>query len=122
MSKAALPTTTTKASLPSWTLARNEAICPNPKRSLRPPLHSTFTEGRWGREQRNVYLKQFDDAFHTLAESPALGAACDGIMPGYRKFLQGSHVIYFKSGTKSVIEIIRILHQSMDIEAQFHGA
>ena len=81
-----------------------------------------FTEGRWGREQRNLYLKQFDDAFHMLADSPAVGTACDDIMPGYRKFLQGSHVIFFRSGTKSVIEIIRVLHQSMDVETQLHGA
>lgn len=80
-----------------------------------------FTEGRWGREQRNVYLKQFDDAFHMLADAPALGVPCDEIMPGYRKFSQGSHVIFFKSATKGVIEIVRVLHQSMDVETQFHG-
>jgi len=80
-----------------------------------------FTEARWGREQRNLYLKQLDDAFHMLADSPAVGTACDEIMPGYRKFPQGSHVIFFKSGAKSAIEIIRILHQGMDVETQFHG-
>lgn len=25
-----------------------------------------FTEKRWGREQRNLYIKQFDDVFHLL--------------------------------------------------------
>jgi toxin ParE1/3/4 len=81
-----------------------------------------FTEGRWGVEQRNVYIKQFDDAFHLLAASPSLGKNCDDIMPGYRKFPQGSHVIFYKDATDSVIEVIRILHQSMDVETKIHGA
>ncbi|WP_208107586.1 MULTISPECIES: type II toxin-antitoxin system RelE/ParE family toxin [Idiomarina] len=30
-----------------------------------------FTFHRWGREQRNVYLKQFDESFWLLAENRA---------------------------------------------------
>ncbi|GHZ00170.1 Plasmid stabilization element ParE, putative [Vibrio cholerae] len=36
-----------------------------------------FTSRRWGREQRNIYLKQFDDSFWLLAENPDIGKACD---------------------------------------------
>ena len=43
-------------------------------------------------------------------------------MPGYRKFPEGSHVIFYKPGTTAVIEVIRILHRSMDAQAQFPGA
>ncbi len=81
-----------------------------------------FTEERWGVEQRNVYIKQFDDAFHMLAASPSLGKSCDDIMPGYRKFPQGSHIVFYKDGSSSVINIVRILHKSMDVEIQIHGA
>ncbi len=77
-----------------------------------------YTEERWGIEQRNLYIKQFDNSFHMLAASPLLGKRCDDIMPGYRKFPQGSHLVFYKDGNKSVIEIIRILHKSMDVEAQ----
>jgi len=81
-----------------------------------------FTEEQWGVKQRNLYIKQFDDTFHLLAASPALGKSCDDIMPGYRKFPQGSHVIFYKDGSDSVINIVRILHKSMDVEIQIHGA
>ena len=47
-----------------------------------------FTEERWGKEQRNLYIKQFDDAFHMLANAPLAGKACDYIKNGYRKFPQ----------------------------------
>jgi toxin ParE1/3/4 len=81
-----------------------------------------YTEGKWGVAQRNRYLKQFDDAFHALGKNPAIGKECDDVMPGYRKFPEGSHVIFYKPGTTAVIEVIRILHRSMDAQAQFPGA
>jgi toxin ParE1/3/4 len=80
-----------------------------------------FTEEQWGVEQRNLYLKQFDDTFHLLAASPMVGKKCDEIMPGYRKFPQGSHVVFYKEGSNCVIEVIRILHKSMDVEMRVHG-
>ncbi len=78
-----------------------------------------FTEKRWGRNQRFLYIKQFDDAFHLLAESSSFGKPCDDIKEGYRKFPQGSHIIFYREASKDKILIIRILHKSMDIESKF---
>ena len=77
-----------------------------------------FTEKTWGREQRNLYIKQLDEAFHMLADTPLVGKACDDIKTGYKKFPQGSHIIFYKAGSKTNIEIIRILHKHMDIDSQ----
>ena len=55
-----------------------------------------FTEKRWGRNQRFLYVKQFDDAFHLLAESTSFGKPCDDIKVGYRKFPQGNHIIFYR--------------------------
>jgi len=38
-----------------------------------------FTEKLWGRDQRFLYAKQFDDVFHLLAETPAVGIQCEYI-------------------------------------------
>ena len=78
-----------------------------------------YTENKWGREQRNLYLKQFDDLFRTLADSSSMGKECDFIKKGYKKFPQGSHIIFYKNGSVSSIEIIRILHKNMDIDSKF---
>ena len=79
-----------------------------------------FTMKRWGREKRNLYLKQFDEAFFLLAERrPSIGKLCDEIREGYRKFPQGSHIIFFKQIDKNQINIIRILHKSMDVDIHF---
>ncbi|MGY5452557.1 type II toxin-antitoxin system RelE/ParE family toxin [Agarivorans sp. MS3-6] len=78
-----------------------------------------FTARRWGKEQRNIYLKQFDDSFWLLAENPDIGKGCDEIRNGYRKFPQGSHVIFYKQTGSQQILIMRILHKSMDISPIF---
>jgi len=81
-----------------------------------------FTQERWGVKQRNLYIKQLDDAFQMLAKSPELGKSCNEIMPGYKKFPQGSHIVFYRDGSTSKIEVIRILHKSMDVDTQIHGA
>ena len=78
-----------------------------------------FTKKEWGREQRNLYIKQFDDAFHMLADTPLVGKTCDHIKTGYKKFPIGSHTIFYKNETISSIEIVRILHKRMDVELNF---
>ncbi|WP_158174780.1 type II toxin-antitoxin system RelE/ParE family toxin [Grimontia hollisae] len=78
-----------------------------------------FTQRRWGKEQRNVYLKQFDDSFWLLAENPDIGKSCDEIREGYRKFSQGSHVIFYLQTGRQQIRVIRILHKSMDVNPIF---
>ncbi|WP_151705713.1 type II toxin-antitoxin system RelE/ParE family toxin [Nitrincola alkalilacustris] len=77
-----------------------------------------YTEQRWGRDQRNHYILQFDQCFHRLGENPNLGQNCDEISQGYQQCPLGSHIIFYrlddKSGdAKSGVEIIRILHKRM---------
>ncbi|MFL0809428.1 MAG: type II toxin-antitoxin system RelE/ParE family toxin [Agarilytica sp.] len=77
-----------------------------------------FTDHRWRRVQRNIYIKQFDEAFHMLADSPSIGKNCDFIKPGYYKFPQGSHIIFYKIAPNKTLEIIRILHKNMDVTSR----
>ena len=78
-----------------------------------------FTEKRWGRNQRFLYVKQFDDIFHLLAKTPEAGKQCDYIKKGYRKFPQGSHVVFYREGAECGVLIVRILHKNMDVESKF---
>ncbi|WP_241505919.1 type II toxin-antitoxin system RelE/ParE family toxin [Parahaliea mediterranea] len=57
-----------------------------------------------------------------LADSPEDGAACDSIKMGYRKFPNGSHVIFYRNLSDTEIEIVRILHKRMDLARQLEGA
>lgn len=77
-----------------------------------------FTQSRWGREQRNLYLQMLDVYFHQLAANPQRGKDCSDIRTGYRKLNVGSHVIFYRQILPDSIEIVRILHGHMDIEAR----
>ena len=74
-----------------------------------------YTQATWGREQRNRYLARLDAAFHLLAQEPRRGRACDEIRPGYRTYHVGRHLVFYRASPDGV-EIIRILHDRMDIE------
>ena len=78
-----------------------------------------YTELRWGRDQRKFYLKHLDDTFHALAANPDLGRSCNDIKQGYFKYPKDSHVIFYRPGTESTIEVIRILHKHLDVAQHF---
>ena len=76
-----------------------------------------YTLKSWGREQRNIYLAKLDNSFQILSEQPQLGNARDDIRGGYRVYHVGRHLIFYRpKPTES--EIIRILHNRMNVESQ----
>src|SRR3990167_7419228 len=75
-----------------------------------------YTDERWGKEQRNSYLRQLDNRFHKIAENPNIGKPCDYIKPGYKKAVEGSHIIFYKVTQSGSADIIRILHRNADVE------
>lgn len=75
-----------------------------------------FTTEKWGKRQRDKYLKQLDDAFKLLSRQPEMGRDAKNIKAGYKKFIQGSHIIFYRTGVDSKIVVIRILHSSMDVD------
>jgi toxin ParE1/3/4 len=73
-----------------------------------------YTQRKWGKEQRKIYVRQFDDTFHMLSENPKAGTQCDYIRDAYRKFPVTSHIVFYRSTSEIDIEVVRILHKSMD--------
>lgn len=71
-----------------------------------------FSREQWSTHQADLYLRTIIAAFGDLASgtyrgSPVLTYA------GYFRLLTGSHVIYYKEQPDH-IEVVRVLHQSMD--------
>lgn len=77
-----------------------------------------YTLSKWGRDQRNHYLSMLDSCFHQLAANPLKGKDCSDIRSGYRKFNVGSHIIFYRPTLPRAIEIVRILHEHMDVETR----
>ncbi len=57
-----------------------------------------------------------DQRFSFLAKHQDAGRTCDYVRRRYRKFPQGSHVIFYRPLGDGVIEIVRILHRSRDVD------
>lgn len=74
-----------------------------------------YAQKTWGVAQRYKYLTQRDKRFALLANAPALGRSCDAIRPGYRKYHEGRHLIFYVPIPEG-IKVVRVLHDSMGAE------
>lgn len=77
-----------------------------------------YTQDTWGVAQRNRYLAMLDESFHKLSGNPLMGRDCSDIRPGYRKHHVGKHLVFYRELETSQIEIVRILHERMDMDTR----
>lgn len=76
----------------------------------------TYSAKRWDEAQADRYVRLFADSFEGLARGSLKGRSADDIRTGYFKLAVGSHLVFYRMGAAGVIEVVRILHQRMDIE------
>ena len=74
-----------------------------------------YSEKRWGRPQADRYVRDIDATCTGIAEGRVRSLSAEAVRPGYRKAACGSHMIYFVKDGGDII-VIRILHQSMDVD------
>lgn len=79
-----------------------------------------YTEQTWGKNQRNVYLKEIEARFQWLAENPLSGKHRIDICEGYYSFPQGQHVVFYLVAS-NIIDIIGVPHKEMDTISYFRG-
>jgi toxin ParE1/3/4 len=77
-----------------------------------------FTDRRWGKQQRYTYIKRLRDRFSYLANQPQKGRRRDEIADSLFSFHEGRHVIFYRITIEGV-EILRVLHDSMDFPRHF---
>lgn len=70
----------------------------------------------WSREQADRYYRLIVDEIEYVAKHFDAARNAGHIRKGYRSAKVKSHVIFFKMGTDQVVEIVRVLHERMDIE------
>ena len=78
----------------------------------------TYTLRTWGEAQAQRYLREIAAASTAAATGQRPGQAIDDIRPGYRKVLVNAHVVFFRVVENGDAEVIRILHQRMDVDRQ----
>ncbi len=75
-----------------------------------------YTFENWSLEQADRYYNLILDDIEFISEIFESGKSADYIKKGYRSSIVKSHIIFFKKSRRNIVEIIRVLHQKMDIE------
>jgi len=75
-----------------------------------------YTFENWSLEQADRYYNLILDEIEFLSENFESGKSVDYIKKGYRASIVKSHIIFYRKSRKNIVEIIRVLHQKMDIE------
>lgn len=90
-----------------------------------------FTEVRFGVSVRRRYQDLLQATFQSLAEQPAHASSIvrDELSPGLRSLhlsinaleindgrtIRPRHIVFYRTGTDQVVEILRILHDAMEV-------
>lgn len=76
-----------------------------------------YTFENWSTEQADRYYNLLLDEIEYIVQNPEAGKDYSHVRKGYLRSKVKSHFIFYKiNRNESQIEIIRILHQQMDIE------
>ena len=76
-----------------------------------------YTFETWSKEQADRYFNLIFEEIEYLTQNPNSGKDYSHIREGYYRSKVKSHFIFYRINLKeNVLEIIRILHQQIDIE------
>ena len=76
-----------------------------------------YTLYMWSREQADKYIAALMSACDDVADNPmTLGISYEHVRAGYRKYLVGKHIVFYKVQSDGSVFISRILHVRMDFD------
>ncbi len=76
-----------------------------------------YTNRVWGRDQRIKYIAELGKFFGQLAKNPRLGKDYSYVLDGCFGYIYQHHIVFYIKVPHG-IEIIRVLHQTMDMESR----
>jgi len=75
-----------------------------------------YTFEKWSFEQADRYISLIISEIERHATNPGQGRDRSLLRAGYRSFQVKSHVVFYRTiKEKTEIEVIRVLHKSMDV-------
>ncbi len=77
-----------------------------------------YTEENWSEEQADRYYNLIFDEIDYIVANFEMARDFENVRKNYKYSKVKSHYIFFKKTKVNEIEIIRILHERMDIENQ----
>jgi toxin ParE1/3/4 len=77
-----------------------------------------YTRKTWGRDQEKIYIKGIFDCFEKIAKRETFNVDFSQIKVGCYKCKINHHLVFFRWLNDGRPEIIRVLHEEMDIPMQ----
>ena len=74
-----------------------------------------YTVEKWSEEQANRYYNLIFDEINFICKNETAGKSMEHVRKGYRASKVKFHIIFYRI-IKETVEIVRILHESMDVE------
>ena len=75
-----------------------------------------YTIDKWSKKQADKYYRELVAEIKNVAKNFFDGKPVTQIRVGYRSSKVNSHVIFYKLGVDNIVDVVRILHESMDWE------
>ena len=75
-----------------------------------------YTFDRWSRDQANKYYETLRHACLKIAQNPEIGKEYHSIKAGLKGYRINKHIIFYQEGSSKSIDILRILHERMDLK------
>ena len=75
-----------------------------------------FTFRKWSKAQADRYYQQIIDEIEFVAKNFYAGKSLEHARHNYRYSPVKSHLVFYRKAEGEVVEIVRILHQRMDVK------
>jgi len=75
-----------------------------------------YTVEKWSEKQADKYYRLLIDNFDEISKNPGLGKSYSDIIENILGFRVGRHIIFYRIIQSNKIEILRILHEKMDLK------
>lgn len=77
-----------------------------------------YTFEMWSEKQADKYYESLITTCQEIAENPDSGKSYEGITKGLSGVKSNRHIIFYRKVSNNYVEIIRILHERMDLRNQ----
>ena len=75
-----------------------------------------YTFDEWSEKQADKYYAALEFACKQIGKNPTLGKEYEGISKNLLGLRTGMHIIFYQVISKDRIEVVRILHERMDLK------
>lgn len=75
-----------------------------------------YTKENWSVVQADRYYNLIIDEIKYISQNFESGRSMEHIKPGYRVAKVKSHLVFYRKIDEEIVEIVRVLHQNMDVE------